>query len=106
MDRTVLESDPHSIIEGLIIGAFAIGAGQGYIYIRDEYPLAITTVAAAVEQTNDQDLLGRDILGSGFDFTLEIIRGAGAFVCGEETAMIASIEGGIGEPRPKPPDAV
>ncbi|MGB3715563.1 MAG: NADH-ubiquinone oxidoreductase-F iron-sulfur binding region domain-containing protein [Candidatus Promineifilaceae bacterium] len=103
MDRTVLESDPHSVIEGMIIGAFAVGANQGYIYVRDEYPLAIKTLAVALEQARASGLLGSDILETGFHFSLEIIRGAGAFVCGEETAMIASIEGGIGEPRPKPP---
>ncbi len=103
MDRTVLESDPHSVIEGLIIGAYAIGANQGYIYIREEYPLAIECLTVAVVKAKAAGLLGQDILGSGFDFELDIIRGAGAFVCGEETAMIASIEGGIGEPRTKPP---
>jgi NADH:ubiquinone oxidoreductase subunit F (NADH-binding)/(2Fe-2S) ferredoxin len=103
MDRTVLESDPHSVIEGIIAGAYAIGANQGYIYVRDEYPLAVERLAKAVGQAKKYGLLGTDILGSGFDLSLEIIRGAGAFVCGEETAMIASIEGGLGEPRPKPP---
>jgi NADH:ubiquinone oxidoreductase subunit F (NADH-binding)/(2Fe-2S) ferredoxin len=103
MDRTVLESDPHTVIEGMIIGAFAVGANQGYIYVRDEYPLAIKSLAVALEQARTNRLVGNDILETGFDFSLEIIRGAGAFVCGEETAMIASIEGGIGEPRPKPP---
>ncbi|MFU8771795.1 MAG: NADH-ubiquinone oxidoreductase-F iron-sulfur binding region domain-containing protein [Anaerolineales bacterium] len=103
MDRTVLESDPHSVIEGMLIGAYAVGASQGYIYIRDEYPLAIDRLGTAIEQASSQGLLGKAILGMGFSFDLEIIRGAGAFVCGEETAMIASIEGGSGEPRPKPP---
>jgi NADH-quinone oxidoreductase subunit F len=103
MDRTVLESDPHSVIEGLIIGGYAIGARQGYIYVRDEYPLAVERVTYAVTQAEERGLLGEDILGSGFDFTLQVVRGAGAFVCGEETALIASIEGGLGEPRPKPP---
>jgi NADH:ubiquinone oxidoreductase subunit F (NADH-binding) len=103
MDRTVLESDPHSVIEGIIAGAYAIGANQGYIYVRDEYPLAIERLAGALDQAGQHGLLGEDILGSGFSFSLAIIRGAGAFVCGEETAMIASIEGGLGEPRPKPP---
>ena len=103
MDRTILESDPHSVIEGLIIGAFAIGANQGYLYIRDEYPHAAEHLAIAIDQAENSGFLGTDILGSGFDCSLRIIRGAGAFVCGEETAMIASIEGGIGEPRPKPP---
>ncbi len=103
MDRTVLESDPHSVIEGMIIGAYAIGARQGYAYVRDEYPLAVERLAQAIKQAEAHGLLGEDILGSGFSFSLKLVRGAGAFVCGEETAMIASIEGGLGEPRPKPP---
>jgi NADP-reducing hydrogenase subunit HndC len=103
MDRTLLESDPHSVIEGMIIGAYAVGASQGYLYIRDEYPLAAERLALAVQQAEESGLLGEDILGSGFGFSLKLMRGAGAFVCGEETAMIASIEGGLGEPRPKPP---
>jgi NADH:ubiquinone oxidoreductase subunit F (NADH-binding) len=103
MDRTVLESDPHSVIEGCIIGAYAIGAREGYAYVRDEYPLAIDRLANAIAQAEAHGLLGEDILGSSFSFSLKLVRGAGAFVCGEETAMIASIEGGLGEPRPKPP---
>ena len=103
MDRTVLESDPYSVLEGLIIAGYAIGAQQGYIYIRDEYPLAVESISGAMSQAAAQGLLGEDILGSGFNFSVDIVRGAGAFVCGEETAMIASIEGGLGEPRPKPP---
>lgn len=103
MDRTVLESDPHSVIEGMIIGGYAIGATQGYAYVRDEYPLAVERLAQAIAQAEACGLLGENILGSGFSFSLTIVRGAGAFVCGEETAMIASIEGGLGEPRPKPP---
>jgi NADH:ubiquinone oxidoreductase subunit F (NADH-binding)/(2Fe-2S) ferredoxin len=103
MDRTVLESDPHSVIEGMIIGAYAVGAHQGYAYIRDEYPLAVERMALAVKQAEEHGLLGKNILDSGFSFSIKIVRGAGAFVCGEETAMIASIEGGLGEPRPKPP---
>jgi NADH:ubiquinone oxidoreductase subunit F (NADH-binding)/(2Fe-2S) ferredoxin len=103
MDRTILESDPHSVIEGMTIGAYAIGAPQGYIYVRDEYPLAVERFGDAIRQAEGQRLLGGNILGSDFSFSLELIRGAGAFVCGEETAMIASIEGGLGEPRPKPP---
>ncbi len=103
MDRTVLESDPHSVVEGMIIGAYAIGAHQGYAYIRDEYPLAVEHMTLAVRQAEEQGLLGKHILGSGFNFSIQVVRGAGAFVCGEETALIASIEGGIGEPRPKPP---
>jgi NADH-quinone oxidoreductase subunit F len=103
MDRTVLESDPHSVIEGVIMGAYAIGARQGYAYVRDEYPLAAGRLADAIAQAEAHGLLGEDILGSGFSFSLKLVRGAGAFVCGEETAMIGSIEGGLGEPRPKPP---
>ncbi len=103
MDRTVLESDPHSVIEGIILGAYAIGANQGFIYVRDEYPLAVKRLAEALEQAESHGFVGQDIFGSGFDFSLQIVRGAGAFVCGEETAMIASIEGGLGEPQPKPP---
>jgi NADH:ubiquinone oxidoreductase subunit F (NADH-binding)/(2Fe-2S) ferredoxin len=103
MDRTVLESDPHSILEGIIIGAYAVGAQQGYIYIRDEYPLAVERVQEAIQQARGHGFIGEKILGSDFSFNLQLIRGAGAFVCGEETAMIASIEGGLGLPRPKPP---
>jgi NADH:ubiquinone oxidoreductase subunit F (NADH-binding)/NAD-dependent dihydropyrimidine dehydrogenase PreA subunit/(2Fe-2S) ferredoxin len=103
MDRTVLESDPYSVIEGLVIGGYAIGAHEGYLYVRDEYPLAVERAAWALDRAKEAGLLGKDILGSGFDFDLQVVRGAGAFVCGEETALIASIEGGLGEPRPKPP---
>jgi len=103
MDRTVLESDPHSVIEGMIIGAYAVGARHGYAYIRDEYPLAVERMTQAVQQAEAQHLLGENILDSDFSFSITIVRGAGAFVCGEETALIASIEGGSGEPRPKPP---
>jgi NADH:ubiquinone oxidoreductase subunit F (NADH-binding)/(2Fe-2S) ferredoxin/Pyruvate/2-oxoacid:ferredoxin oxidoreductase delta subunit len=103
MDRTVLESDPYSVIEGITIGGYAIGANEGYLYVRDEYPLAVERVTRAVARAEELGLLGQDILGSGFDFALKLVRGAGAFVCGEETALIASIEGGLGEPRPKPP---
>jgi NADH-quinone oxidoreductase subunit F len=103
MDRTVLESDPYSVIEGLTIAAYAIGAHEGTIYVRDEYPLAVKRVTQAVLRAQELGLLGENILDSGFDFVITIVRGAGAFVCGEETALIASIEGGIGEPRSKPP---
>jgi NADH:ubiquinone oxidoreductase subunit F (NADH-binding)/(2Fe-2S) ferredoxin len=103
MDRTVLESDPYSVIEGMTIGGYAIGSNEGYIYVRDEYPLAIERLSQAVARAEEIGLLGKNILDSGFDFTLRVVRGAGAFVCGEETALIASIEGGVGEPRPKPP---
>lgn len=103
MDRSVLEADPHAVIEGMIIAAKAIGAHQGYIYCRAEYPLAVKRLTIAIEQARAYGLLGNDILGSGFDFDLEIYRGAGAFVCGEETALMTSIEGKRGMPRPRPP---
>jgi NADH:ubiquinone oxidoreductase subunit F (NADH-binding)/NAD-dependent dihydropyrimidine dehydrogenase PreA subunit len=103
MDRGLLEGNPHSIIEGMIIGAYAIGANQGFVYIRDEYPIAVKTIDNAIKQARQYGLLGKDILGSNFDFYITIIRGAGAFVCGEETALIASIEGKKGEPRQRPP---
>jgi len=103
MDRTVLESDPYSVIEGMTIGGYAIGASQGFIYVRNEYPLAIERVAQAVARAEEQGLLGKNILDSGLDFNISIVRGAGAFVCGEETALISSIECGLGEPRPRPP---
>ncbi|HTZ51662.1 MAG TPA: NADH-quinone oxidoreductase subunit F, partial [Spirochaetia bacterium] len=103
MDRSVLESDPHAVIEGMIIGARAIGASQGYIYCRAEYPLAIERLTLAISQCRERGLLGADILGTGFDFDIDIARGSGAFVCGEETALMRSIEGARGEPRPRPP---
>jgi NADP-reducing hydrogenase subunit HndC len=103
MDRSLLESDPHSIIEGLIIGGRAIGADVGYIYVREEYPLALERVLGAIEKARDYGLLGEDILGTGFSFDIRVVRGAGAFVCGEETALMASIEGKEGRPRPRPP---
>ena len=103
MDRTVLESDPYSVIEGLTIGGYAVGAEQGFIYVRNEYPLAIERLRHSLTRAAEQGLLGENILQSGFDFTVQIVQGAGAFVCGEETALIASIETGSGEPKPKPP---
>jgi NADH:ubiquinone oxidoreductase subunit F (NADH-binding)/(2Fe-2S) ferredoxin/Pyruvate/2-oxoacid:ferredoxin oxidoreductase delta subunit len=103
MDRSVLEADPHAVLEGMIIGAKAIGAARGFIYIRDEYPLAVSRVGLALRQARAMGLLGRDILGTGFDFDLEIVRGAGAFVSGEETALIASVEGQRAYPRQRPP---
>ncbi len=103
MDRSILEGDPHSMIEGMIIGAYAIGARHGIIYVRAEYPLAIEKLNIALKQVRELGLLGEDILGSGFDFDIEIECGSGAFVCGEETALIASIEGTTGEPRQRPP---
>ncbi len=103
MDRSILEGDPHSVLEGMIMGAYAIGAHEGYIYVRNEYPLAIRSLQHALAQAEERGLVGENILGSGFTFTLKISRGAGAFVCGEETALIAGIEGRPGEPRPRPP---
>jgi NADH:ubiquinone oxidoreductase subunit F (NADH-binding)/Pyruvate/2-oxoacid:ferredoxin oxidoreductase delta subunit len=103
MDRSILEGDPHSVVEGMIIGAYAIGSSQGYVYVRAEYPLAVERLQHAINQAKEYGLLGDNILGSGFDFELEIRMGSGAFVCGEETALIASIEGKRGEPRPRPP---
>jgi NADP-reducing hydrogenase subunit HndC len=103
MDRSVLEGDPHSVIEAMTIGAYAIGAHQGYVYVRAEYPLAVERLSLAIEKAREFGMLGDNILASGFSFDLEIRVGAGAFVCGEETALIASIEGKRGEPRPKPP---
>lgn len=103
MNRRVLEGDPHSVVEGMIIGAYAIGSNQGYVYCRAEYPIAVRTLNIAIKQARAMGLLGKNILGSGFDFDLEVRIGAGAFVCGEETALMASIEGNRGEPRPRPP---
>lgn len=102
-NRRVLEGDPHSVIEGMIIAAYASGAEQGYIYCRAEYPIAVRTMKTAIEQALNFGLLGKNILGSEFSFDLEVRMGAGAFVCGEETALMASIEGKRGEPRPRPP---
>jgi NADH:ubiquinone oxidoreductase subunit F (NADH-binding)/NAD-dependent dihydropyrimidine dehydrogenase PreA subunit/(2Fe-2S) ferredoxin len=101
MDRSVLEGDPHSVIEGMIIGAYAIGAHEGFIYVRDEYPLAIQKLRIAIHQAEEAGLLGENILGSGFSFHVDLFRGGGAFVCGESTALMASIEGKVGEPRAK-----
>jgi len=103
MNRRVLESDPHSVVEGMIIAAYAIGASQGYVYCRAEYPDAVRTLKVAIEQAREFGLLGQNILGSDFSFELEVRMGAGAFVCGEETALMASIEGQRGQPRPRPP---
>ncbi|MCJ7550902.1 MAG: NADH-quinone oxidoreductase subunit NuoF [Anaerolineae bacterium] len=103
MDRSILEGNPHSVVEGMAIGAHAMGATQGYVYIRNEYPLAVRNLRIALQQAREQGLLGDDIHGSSFDFDIEIRVGSGAFVCGEETALMASIEGKIGEPRPRPP---
>ena len=103
MDRSVLEGNPHVVIEGMIIAAFAIGAQEGYVYVRAEYPFAVERLRAALEQARQRGLLGTDILGSGWGFDIQINEGAGAFVCGEETALIASIEGKRGMPRTRPP---
>ncbi|GAG39512.1 unnamed protein product, partial [marine sediment metagenome] len=103
MDRAVLEGDPHSVIEGMLIAAYSIGADEGYIYVRAEYPIAVKHLHIAVKQCEDLGLLGENILGCGFKFNINIKEGAGAFVCGEETALIASIEGKRGMPRPRPP---
>ncbi len=103
MDRSVLEGDPHAVLEGMIIAAKAIGSHKGYIYCRAEYPLAIKTLSTALKQAREYGLLGKDILGTGFDFDISIYQGAGAFVCGEETALMTSIEGKRGVPRPRPP---
>ncbi|MDZ4230863.1 MAG: NADH-ubiquinone oxidoreductase-F iron-sulfur binding region domain-containing protein [Dehalococcoidales bacterium] len=101
MDRSLMEGNPHSVLEGMIIGAYAIGSSQGYIYIRNEYPLAVENARIAIEQAQSYGLLGKNILGSGFSFTVKINRGGGAFICGESTALIASLEGFVGEPRAK-----
>jgi NADH-quinone oxidoreductase subunit F len=103
MDRAVIEGNPHSVIEGMLIGAFAIGSNKGYVYIRAEYPLAVERLKLALGQARERGHLGPDIFGTGFAFDIEIKLGAGAFVCGEETALIASVEGQRGMPRPKPP---
>jgi NADH-quinone oxidoreductase subunit F len=103
MDRSVLEGDPHSVIEGMAVAAYTVGADQGYIYVRAEYPLAVKRLRKAIEQARACGLLGSNILGTGFRFDLDIRMGSGAFVCGEETALITSIEGNRGEPRPRPP---
>ena len=103
MDRSILEGDPHSVIEAMAIAAYTIGASQGYVYVRAEYPLAVKRLTRAIEQAKEYGLLGRNIMGTGFDFDLEIRMGSGAFVCGEETALMTSIEGKRGEPRPRPP---
>lgn len=103
MDRSVLEGDPHSVIEGMAIGAYAVGASQGYFYIRAEYPLAVERIQKAIAQAYEYGLLGKNILGTNFSFDVEVRLGAGAFVCGEETALLASIEGKRGTPQPRPP---
>ncbi|HMK77851.1 MAG TPA: NADH-quinone oxidoreductase subunit NuoF [Thermodesulfobacteriota bacterium] len=101
MDRSLLEGNPHSVLEGMVIGAYAIGAHEGYVYVRNEYPLAVINIGIAIEQARELGFLGKDILGSGFNFDVKVSRGGGAFVCGESTALMASIEGNVGEPRAK-----
>ena len=103
MDRSIIESDPHAVLEGMIIGGYAIGAQNGYVYIREEYPLATKRLHIAIDQAQEYGLLGQGILGTGFDFDVTVHRGAGAFVCGEETSLIASLEGRTPEPRIRPP---
>jgi len=103
MNRNEIESDPHSLLEGMVIGAYVMGATNGIVYVRAEYPLAVHRLQRAVEQARDYGMLGKNILGRGFDFDIQIVEGAGAFVCGEETALIASLEGHAGRPRPRPP---
>ena len=103
MDRSVLEGDPHAVLEAMAIAGYAIGASQGYIYVRAEYPIAVERLKIAIKQAREMELLGKDIFGSGFDFDIDLRLGAGAFVCGEEIALMTSIEGNRGEPRPRPP---
>ena len=103
MDRSVLEGDPHAVLEAMAIAGYAIGANQGYIYVRAEYPIAVERLKIAIKQAREMELLGKNIFGSGFDFDIDLRLGAGAFVCGEETALMTSIEGKRGEPRPRPP---
>ena len=103
MDRSVLEGDPHAVLEAMAIAGYAIGANQGYIYVRAEYPIAVERLKIAIKQAREMELLGKNIFGSGFDFDIDLRLGAGAFVCGEETALMTSIEGKSGQPRPRPP---
>ena len=103
MDRSILEGDPHSVLEAMIIAGYAIGANQGYIYVRAEYPIAVDRFRVAIKQARDYGLLGKNIFGTDFSFDVDIRLGAGAFVCGEETALLESIEGKRGQPRLKPP---
>jgi NADH-quinone oxidoreductase subunit F len=103
MDRSLMEGNPYCVLEGLLIGAYAIGAHEGFFYVRQEYPLALANLEAAIARAEEAGLLGEDVLGSGFDFRVTVHKGAGAFVCGEETALLRSLEGRVGEPRPRPP---
>ena len=102
MDRSIMEGDPHKMLEGMMIAGYASGATEGYIYVRAEYPLAVERLTNAINQARDIGLLGENILGSGFDFDIHIVKGAGAFVCGEGSALTTSIEGNRGMPRVKP----
>ena len=101
MDRSILEGDPHSVLEGMVIGAYAVGSNEGYIYVRAEYPLAVKRLKGAIARAEEVGLLGQNIFESGFDFTIKIVRGGGAFVCGESSALMRSLEGQVGEPRAK-----
>lgn len=103
MDRSLMEGNPFTVLEGLLIGAYAIGASEGYIYVRQEYPLAVDNLTVAIKEAEEHGFLGKNILGSGFDFTVKVHRGAGAFICGEETSLLQSLEGKPGEPKPRPP---
>ena len=103
MDRSVLEGDPHSVLEAMAIAGYAIGSQQGYIYVRAEYPIAVKRLRIAIDQAREAGMLGKDIFGTGFNFDIDLRLGSGAFVCGEETALMTSIEGCRGEPRPRPP---
>jgi NADH-quinone oxidoreductase subunit F/NADP-reducing hydrogenase subunit HndC len=103
MDRSILEGDPHTVVEGMTIAAYAIGASEGFIYVRAEYPLAVKRIKKAIKQAEEKGFLGNNILGSDFSFSMRVVEGAGAFVCGEETALMASIEGKRGTPRPVRP---
>ena len=101
MDRALLEGNPHSVLEGLVIGAYAVGSHEGYVYVRQEYPLAVENINLAIRQAEEYGLIGKNVLGSGFDFKVTVHQGAGAFVCGESTALMTALEGRVGEPRPK-----
>ncbi len=103
MDRSILEGDPHAVLEAMAIAGYSIGANKGYIYVRAEYPIAVKRLEIAIKQARDYGILGKNIFGKNFDFDIEIRLGAGAFVCGEETALLESIEGKRGQPRVKPP---
>ena len=103
MDRSILEADPHSVLEGMTIAAYATGASEGYVYVRAEYPLAVKRLRLAIKDAEERHYIGDNILGTDFSYRVHVKEGAGAFVCGEETALLASIEGRRGTPRPRPP---